>query len=269
MRLLHTGMHYSRRKPQLKNMLSRSTLKEFKEIYVDSLKPQNHNWTWRDMERLMEVYISHEEQGIETSKKSRNSSSSSSRTKFINVASEREGSSDREADRNKERRKRERSVDSRASSVDSRASHRSNKECTNCGGNHMVRDCTSLKCGHCGGRFDSAQERQKHWGQWHSGKSNRPPSKSGTNTRGLNPKSSSPYPRKKSGYHSDNSKHSSASERVSKRHSSHKSKYDRKSSKSHYRDHKKRQLMAKEASSDEEEAKESGTDQSESSALKH
>jgi len=72
-------------------MLSRSTLKEFKEIYVDSLKPQNHNWTWRDMERLMEVYISHEDQGIETSKKSR-SSSSSSRTKFINVASEKEES---------------------------------------------------------------------------------------------------------------------------------------------------------------------------------
>lgn len=262
-------------KTYLLDILSRTNLEDFRVIWVNALKPEHHDRTWQQIMTEIEILCSNENRGIDLggpNGRNGNGKRSASTTRFIGMVRDVADLPEPTSSEKPNRHKRERSSDSVASS------HRANGRppvCHNCGRNHNVRQCTSTKCGHCGGRFETVEARKTHWGKWHSGANNKPPTttssnndrpKSSSNTKY---RSSSPYPRK-SGYHSDNSRDSNRSNYSSrsegsnqgKRHSSSNSKNygDKNKSSSRYKDNKKykRQYVVTKVSTNNGEESDSG-----------
>ena len=54
-------------KTYLKRMLQNTTITHFNNIYVESIKPQNQNWTYEDINSQVEHLIDHENDGIHVS----------------------------------------------------------------------------------------------------------------------------------------------------------------------------------------------------------
>lgn len=200
-------------KTYLINMLQRSQLTDFHKIYVESLKPANHGWTHQHIMTDIEALIRHGKHGIDLG----GPGSKAKNTRFIGVLREARSESGRE-DTGKRHHKRSHSEDSRYSDAVSDAYN--STVCTNCKGNHEVRDCTSTKCGHCGRRFESVRERKSHWGLVHANdQSKKRSGSSNSSSYSSKKRSSSPYPKRSSsssgkrygGYHSDASSRSGRS----------------------------------------------------------
>jgi len=195
-------------KTYLINMLQRSKLIDFHKIYVESLKPINHGWDHITIMTDIDALVRHGPQGIDLG----GSASKPKNTRFIGTV--RELKVDEEAPQRN--LKRERSVDSRGSET---SYH--NFVCTNCRGNHHVRDCTSTKCGHCGKRFETIRERKNHWGITHATKpydANKSKKSSSASPYTGRQRQNSPYPKRASsskarGYNSDASNRSANSNR--------------------------------------------------------
>lgn len=259
-------------KTYLKNMLQRSKLPDFHKIYVDSLLPLNHGWTHQQMMTDIETLSRHEDQGINLG----GPNSKLTGTRFIGVIRHATTSESGRFNERRESRKRDRSNESRHSGAVSDAYNI--LTCTNCKGDHNVRDCLSTKCGHCGLRFDSVRERKSHWGKDHAKQPYNKSRGSGNNKYTSSGKrSGSPYPRKHSsnrgrnGYHSDTSNHSTRSnnskdyyrdrnEDKSNNHSYTNSSKERK----HYKQH-----SAKHKESDNESERSASTKESKQSYQKH
>mmetsp|Transcript_5125 Transcript_5125/g.7158 ORF Transcript_5125/g.7158 Transcript_5125/m.7158 type:complete len:337 (-) Transcript_5125:789-1799(-) len=73
-------------------------------------------------------------------------------------------------------------------------------KCYNCGGDHVVSNCTSRACGICGGRFATAGDRKKHYMATHrGGQSSDNRNHTGYSSREGRGRSPSPYRAQRSG----------------------------------------------------------------------
>lgn len=187
----------------LLDMLQRSNLEHFRALWLESLKPENFNRTYQDYILRMETLVNNSSKGIDVG----GPSNKQAKTRFINMVRDVPVLEEPLPSPKPDRHKRGRSVDSNVSG------HGSDGRpfiCHNCGRNHLVRNCTSTKCGKCGGRFESIEDRCEHYAKWHMKKSRKDYGSSKYSSS--RQRSPSPYPRKSSGgYNSDNSRNSSRS----------------------------------------------------------
>jgi len=165
-------------KTYIKRALNRTTLSYFKNIFVESIKPQNAHWTFQQIMQQIDTLIDHESEGIQL-QATRNAFNQMSVTTML------PDKDHYNAEKSYERTYYpgiyyNRNDQGRSSGPGAPGGPGGTERCMNCGQRgHRAFICPSLKCGQCDGQFDSVEDRRDHYKKWHGN---------------INRRSDSPYP---------------------------------------------------------------------------
>ena len=171
-------------KTYIKRILSETTITHFNNIYVESIKPQNANWTYQDIVDQVERLIDHEAEGIHLYAQRRVFSQMS-----INETREQQVQALKQLpDRNYYSadtsyiRPYSPGIYSNSSNRDQGRSTSPGRpggpggrddKCANCNHRgHRTFACPSRICGTCKGSFETVEARRDHYRRWHSNAKN-------------------------------------------------------------------------------------------------